>query len=61
MTPRGVVPHGESLRRAVRWLAQQPRHDRATVAEAARRFDLDPLEQDFLEHHFASPPHEVQG
>lgn len=48
----GVVPHGEGLRRAVRWIGEQPRHDRAVLEEAGRRFDLTPLEQDFLARQF---------
>lgn len=52
MARDGVVPHGEGLRRAVRWMAQQPRHDRAVLNEAGQRFDLTPLEQEFLAHYF---------
>ncbi len=47
-----VLPHGESLRRAVRWLSDQGRHDPATVEEAARRFDLTPAEEEFLLSYF---------
>jgi hypothetical protein len=50
---RDLLPQGESLRRAVRWLDErvrdEPGSDRAKlVAEAASRFDLTPLEEDFL-------------
>ncbi len=46
-------PHGESLRRAMRWLDDRVREqaglDRLKlVSEAAARFDLSPLEEDFL-------------
>ena len=46
-------PHGESIRRALRWLDERAREEPALdrvklVAEAARRFDLSPLEEDFL-------------
>jgi hypothetical protein len=49
----GVVPEGEGLRRAMRWLDERarddPRADRAKlVGEAATRFDLTPLDEDFL-------------
>lgn len=52
MSEHGVVPHGEGLRNAVRWMAQQPRHDRSVLNEAGQRFDLNPLEQDFLARYF---------
>jgi len=48
-----LLPHGEALRRAVQWLGQARQHDAASVAEAARRFDLTPLEEQFLLEHFA--------
>lgn len=50
---RDVGPQGESLRRAMRWLDERaredPRSDRLKlVSEAATRFDLSPLEEEFL-------------
>jgi hypothetical protein len=53
-----ILPHGEALRRAVRWLGEQQRHDAADIEEAARRFDLTPTEEEFLLAHFRSdtPP-----
>lgn len=42
------LPEGEGLRRAVRWLAAQRRHDAAAIEEASRRFDLSPVEEGFL-------------
>lgn len=49
----GVAPHGEGLRRALKWLdervREEPGLDRLKlVSEAATRFDLTPLEEDFL-------------
>ncbi len=43
-----VVPRGEALRKALRWLAEQDRTDIKAVEQAARQFDLSPLEEDFL-------------
>ena len=43
-----VLPHGEGLRRALRWLSDERRHDAAAIEAAARRFDLSPAEEDFL-------------
>jgi hypothetical protein len=43
-----IVPRGEALRRAVAWLAEQHDWSVARIEEAARRFDLDPLDEEFL-------------
>jgi hypothetical protein len=53
----GVTPHGEGLRRAVRWLGEQPAHDTRTLEEACQRFDLTPLEADFLRREFGPWAH----
>lgn len=50
---RGLGPQGESLRRAVRWLDERVKEEPGAnrlklVGEAASRFDLSPLEEDFL-------------
>lgn len=44
----GVLAKGEPLRRALRWLSDEGRHDLAAVEEACRRFDLSPAEEEFL-------------
>jgi hypothetical protein len=49
----GILPEGEALRRAVRWLDQRRREEpdaprQKLIDEAAQRFDLDPLQADFL-------------
>jgi hypothetical protein len=56
-----LLPHGEALRRAVRWLGEQPQHDLATLEEAARRFDLTPLEEQFLLEQFRASPSREDG
>jgi hypothetical protein len=48
-----LLPHGEALRRALRWLEDRAQDDARidrvkAVSEAAVRFDLTPLEEDFL-------------
>jgi len=50
---QGIMPEGESLRRALRWLddrvKDEPKLERAKlVSEAAVRFDLSPVEEEFL-------------
>ena len=44
----GIVARGESLRRALRWMSDEGRHDLGAVEEACRRFDLSPAEEEFL-------------
>jgi len=48
-----ILPHGEALRRALRWLddrvQEDSKLDRAKlVGEASVRFDLTPVEEEFL-------------
>ncbi len=50
-----VMPEGENLRRAVRWISEQRQESAATstadlIDQAGRRFDLSPVEQVSLMH-----------
>jgi len=47
-----LLSEHEALRRAVAWLAEQPSCDAKTIEEACRRFDLSPIDEDFLLSHF---------
>ncbi len=47
-----LLPQGEGIRNAVRWFSEQGDYSAATIEEAARRFDLSPVEEDFLLRHF---------
>ena len=51
-----ILPEGEGLRRAVRWISEQKDHSATTIQEAARRFDLSPADEEFLLRHFRSEP-----
>lgn len=56
----GILPEGEGLRQALKWLDERARDepglDRArAVAEAARRFDLTPLDEEFLSRNWRRP------
>jgi uncharacterized membrane protein len=49
----GILPQGEELRRALKWLSERRREDAAAsrgklVDEAALRFDLSPAQVEFL-------------
>jgi hypothetical protein len=48
-----LVPKGDALRHAVAWLAEQGEWTPARIEEAARRYDLDPLDEEFLLREFA--------
>jgi hypothetical protein len=47
-----LLPEHEGLRRAVQWLAAQTSWDPKVIEEASRRFDLSPIDEDFLLRHF---------
>jgi hypothetical protein len=49
----GLPPKGDTLRRALQWLAEQrmadPKASRAKlISDAGQRFDLTPAEEEFL-------------
>ncbi|NJN39748.1 MAG: hypothetical protein HC807_01240 [Gammaproteobacteria bacterium] len=48
------LPEHEGLRRAVQWLVEQPARNAQAIEEAARRFDLSPVDEEFLLRHFRS-------
>jgi hypothetical protein len=48
MSLRPLVPQGDALRHAIAWLAQQETWNPQLIEEACRRFDLTPLDEEFL-------------
>ena len=56
----GLTPEGDALRRALRWLdervKEEPKLERSKlVGEAAVRFDLSPVEEEFLLTNWVRP------
>ena len=51
-----LLPHGEGLRRAIAWMSELHSHDCKTVEAACQRFDLSPLEEEFLLAYFVIDP-----
>lgn len=51
MSDNSLLPHGEDLRRAIRWLGEHHQHDLRAIEEASLRFDLSPLDEEFLIRH----------
>ena len=47
-----LLPEGENLRRAVRWLGENPPTTPTRINEAAIRFDLTPVQEEFLPREF---------
>lgn len=43
-----LLPRGEGLRQALRWLSEQGEITSKTVEQASRQYNLSPLEEDFL-------------
>lgn len=57
MSTQEVIPHGEKIRNAVRWISEickehPEKKMREIIFEAAQRFDLSPKECDFLHRKF---------
>ena len=52
MSDSPLLPHGETLRRAIQWISDQGKHDQATIEKASVQFDLTPQEEAFLMRHF---------
>jgi hypothetical protein len=48
----------EGLRCALAWLVEQPVRDVQTIEEASRRFNLSPLDEQFLLDHFRTTKQE---
>lgn len=47
-----LIPHKERLRNALQWLSETQKFTLKGVEEAAQRYDLSPLDEDFLLTHF---------
>jgi hypothetical protein len=52
-----VLPTGENLRHAVRWIAEQGGATPQRIEEASVRFDLSALQEQFLLEHFSHSAH----
>lgn len=52
-----LLPEHEGFRRALQWLAAQTSWDAKIIEEASCRFDLSPIEEDFLLQHFRDARH----
>jgi len=49
---QSLLPEGEMLRKAVLWISEMHTYDLSTIEEASERFNLSPLDEDFLMRHF---------
>ncbi|MDH3976277.1 MAG: hypothetical protein OEV42_18580 [Deltaproteobacteria bacterium] len=53
MSSSGILPEGENLRKAVKWISGQGGFSLKTVEAACVRFDLSPADENFLINHFS--------
>jgi hypothetical protein len=53
MSNNTILPDGEDLRRALRWISEKGSHSLPVIEEASLRFDLSPVDAAFLIRHFA--------
>lgn len=56
----GTLPKGDRIRKAVRWISDERAVDEhrnlpELIAEACYRFNLSPLEEDFLYQFYSDP------
>jgi len=49
---KSIFPKGEALRSAVRWISRMHDYNLKTLEEAAKRYDLSPVEEEFIVRHF---------
>lgn len=61
MAADSPVPKRENLRRAIRWLSDHGEYTLEAIDEASRRFDLTPLDEQFLMDHFRQSLHSGPG
>ena len=52
-----LLPEHDGLRRTVQWLATQRPWDAKIIEEACRRFDLWPIDEEFLLRRFCEAEH----
>jgi hypothetical protein len=48
MSMRPLLPEGDALRHAIAWLAAHETWTTQLIDEACRRFDLSPVDEEFL-------------
>ena len=52
MSNNSILPEGENLRRALRWISEKGSHSLSVLDEASMRFNLSPADSAFLVRHF---------
>jgi len=53
MSDSPLLPHGETLRRAIQWISDHGQYDQQAIEKASIQFDLTPQEEAFLLRHFS--------
>lgn len=52
MSQKSILPEGEDLRKAVKWIIEQGSFSAKYIEQASLRFDLSPADESFLLRHF---------
>jgi len=52
MSQKSILPEGEDLRKAVKWILEQGTFSIKYIEQASMRFDLSPADESFLIRHF---------
>lgn len=52
MSQKSILPEGEDLRKAVKWIIEQGAFNAGYIEQASVRFDLSPADESFLLRHF---------
>lgn len=55
-----LIPRGEALRKAVRYISEQGVYDLKTIEAASIRYNLSPRDEEFLIRHFVRKPSDAQ-
>jgi aerobic-type carbon monoxide dehydrogenase small subunit (CoxS/CutS family) len=49
---KSIFPKGEALRSAMRWISRMHDYNLKTIEEASQRYNLSPVEEEFIMRHF---------
>ena len=58
---KSIFPEGEAFRNAVRWISRMHEYDLAAIEEACQRYDLTPVEEEFMMRHFLNADRKEQA
>ncbi|ATX79858.1 hypothetical protein Ga0123461_1444 [Mariprofundus aestuarium] len=57
---KSIFPKGDAMRLAIRWISEMHQYDVEAIEEACRRYDLSPIEEEFLLKYFLNADHKIK-